>query len=743
MKLFVALLLVVDLACAKKAAPEPPLPDGEVRIAQAVLDRGEARVEVAKVQPLPQSISTGGRIAFDDLRVSHVFSPVTGRVTRVLAQLGQTVHKGSPLASIVSPEVGLAYSDLVKAHADVFSAERDFKRQQALAEAKAAPARDLEASEDGFRKAKAEEARARQRLKTLRAGKIDLVTQEYTLGSSIEGRVISRMINPGMEVQGQYSGGSPIELFTLGSIDSVWLYADVSESDLPALEPGAKISARVVAYPGRVFEGKVEWISASLDPALRTARIRCSLPNQDHALKPEMFANLTIERPAIQRLLVSRAAITRINDQAFVYVEAADKAKDGKLVFERRHLEIPLHDGVPQRSAGPKLENRLDGSARHPEAMQVISGLSAGERILIDLRQPVRAESEDATVSDQQLRQGKIALATAEERDFSEALTVGGRLTFDDLRVAHLFPPVNGRITRVLAAPGDRVRRGDPLALILSSDLGLALSDARKAQADRIQAQHEVERQREMYAVHASAQRDLEAAEGNFRKAKAEEERAQQKTRLFQREQAGSGDEYVLRSPIDGEVISRTANPGTEVQGAYSGSGGVVELFTVGSIDDLWLLGDVYESDLPYLKLGAEVTLQLPDDPSQPAHGGAIFTGRVDWISDTLDPIQRTAKVRCVLKNQRRLLRPEMYQVVNIAAPVRRALTIPRVALLRLGDETAVFVEGGTGKDGQVSFKRRAVLADEQLPGDVVPVLSGLKAGERVAAQGAIFLVGN
>ncbi len=103
----------------------------------------------------------------------------------------------------------------------------------------------------------------------------------------------------------------------------------------------------------------------------------------------------------------------------------------------------------------------------------------------------------------------------------------------------------------------------------------------------------------------------------------------------------------------------------------------------------------------------------------------------------------RTVKVRCVLRNDDRLLRPEMYGVATIAAPVRRAVTVPREALLRLGDETDVFVEGPVTPDGRVSFHRRAVVANEQHPGDEVPILAGLQPGERVAARGSIFLVGN
>ena len=740
-------VLLALTACQRKVKREEGPAADELWIAREAFQRGDTRVAEAKTQPLPQSISTGGRIAFDDLRISHVFSPVTGRVTRVLAQLGQRVHKGTPLAAIASPDVGSAFADQAKARADLTAAEHDFRRQKLLFAAQAGSSREYEISEDNYRKAKAEQERSLQRLRLLRTGSIDAVTQEYTLPSQIDGRLVARMVSPGMEVQGQFSGGTALEMFTVGSIDSVWLFADVAESDLPLVEKGAPVTVRVLAYPGKPFSGHVEWVSATLDPVLRTARIRCSLPNPDALLKPEMFATVVIERPAVSKLAVPHPAIVRISGQSFVYVLAGERP-DGRKVFKRRHVEIPVHDSAAQRRGRPRTEMSLALDGKGPDLVPIVAGLSEGEKVLVDESRPHAEESGESSLTGAQLRSGLVTTAVAGASTVEDSLTIGGRLTFDDQRVSHVFPPVNGRITRVLAAPGQRVKMNDPLAIIQSPDLGSAFADELKAKADLDAAGHELQRQREMYALHASAQKDLEASEDNFGKAKAEHARALQKTRLL-RQAAGDSltQEYVLRSPMDGEVISRMANPGAEVAGAYSGSGNVQELFTIGSIDDLWLLGDVYEADLPYVKLGAQVTLKLPQ------YEDRLFRGRVDWISDTLDPVLRTAKVRCVLQNQagqgagprarEAVLRPEMYEVVTISTPVRNSLTVPRDALLRLGDETYVFVAGTADKDGGISFRRRVVVANDQLPGDKVPILAGLDAGERVAAQGSIFLVGN
>src|SRR5262249_10954449 len=146
--------------------------------------------------------------------------------------------------------------------------------------------------------------------------------------------------------------------------------------------------------------------------------------------------------------------------------------------------------------------------------------------------------------------------------------------------------------------PGARVKKGAALAIIESPDVGNAFADLAKAQADLIAAEHDFRRQKELYEAHAGSQRDFEAAEDNYGKAKAEMERARRKAALFRK--AGGDDVtqgFTLRAPIDGEVISRSVNPGAEVQGQYSG-GTAVELFTIGELDSVWVLADVFEMDL-------------------------------------------------------------------------------------------------------------------------------------------------
>ncbi len=347
-----------------------------------------------------------------------------------------------------------------------------------------------------------------------------------------------------------------------------------------------------------------------------------------------------------------------------------------------------------------------------------------------------RAPAGEALLSRQQLDSLHITTAQVAEREVGGELVTSGRVAFDDLRVAHIFSPVTGRVTSIRAQLGQRVQKGAPLAGLQSPDLGSALADVNKAQADLIAAEHELKRQKELFEAHAGAQRDLEQAEDNERKARAELNRSRAKARLLS---SGSVDavtqEYVLRSPIAGEVIARNVNPGAEVQGQYSG-GASQELFTVGSLEEVWILADVFEADLPLVKQGAPLSLAVVAYPEKK------LEGRIDWVSGSLDPATRTARVRATLTNPGRELKPEMYATVSISVPRSRALAIPRDAIVRLGDQIVVFAVLGQTESGMTRFARRRVKVDENVTGDAVPVLQGLNAGDTIVVRGGLILSG-
>jgi cobalt-zinc-cadmium efflux system membrane fusion protein len=365
-------------------------------------------------------------------------------------------------------------------------------------------------------------------------------------------------------------------------------------------------------------------------------------------------------------------------------------------------------------------------------AVALLVLLAVGCRRHEERKEP-RPPPGEAWLSPQQMKDGQVEVVPVEERQVASELQAPGRIGFDDSRVAHVFSPVSGRVLRIEAVLGQRVRKGAPLVTLQSADVGGAAADVGKAEADLQAAEREFRRQRELVEAHAGAQKDLDAAQSARDRAAAELARARQRARLFGRGADRVSQEVTLRSPIDGEVVARSVSPGMEVSGQSAGSS--PELFTVGNIDTVWATADVFEIDLPRVRPGAPVSVSVV------AYPGKLFQGRVDWISPVLDPVSRSAKVRATLRNADRELLPEMYATLAISTQARKALTIPRSALLHLADERVVLVDLGQTENGLVRFQQRRVQVESD---DVDPVVvtSGLERGQVIVSSGTLLVSG-
>lgn len=329
-----------------------------------------------------------------------------------------------------------------------------------------------------------------------------------------------------------------------------------------------------------------------------------------------------------------------------------------------------------------------------------------------------------------EMRQNSISVEATSDQAIDDTLVTSGRVTFEDIKVGHVFSPVTGRVARIDVDLGARVKAGQTLAVIDSPDVSQASSDVAKADADLIAAEHGLQRERELLAKNATSQKDYEAAEDAYRHARAEKLRAAQKVSLLRTGSVDTVTEgYSLVSPLDGEVLARNLSVGTEIQGQYSG--GAQELFTVGELDEVWLLADIYESDVARVKAGAKCVVRAV------AYRNTTFEGKVDWIAGTLDSTTRTAKARCTFTNGDGSLKPDMYATATISVAPRKVLALSKTAILHLGSQTVVFLDRGSGPDAKHHFERVPVAVDEALDGRWLPVLHGLNPGDSVVTQGA------
>jgi len=315
------------------------------------------------------------------------------------------------------------------------------------------------------------------------------------------------------------------------------------------------------------------------------------------------------------------------------------------------------------------------------------------------------------------------------------AIETSGKAQFNEEQLVHVQAPATGRVIEVLARPGDPVEPGQPLFVLDSPDLGSAKSDYAKAVSDTERSEKAVALARELFEAKAVAQKELREAENDYQKAVTERERdaARLKTLGVTAEhlpeierRADASTRITIIAPRSGVIVERNVNVGQVV--AYGQSDTPVNLFVIADLSTMWVLADVYEPDVPRVRLGQPVTVTLPCCP------GDRYEGRVIYISDVVDRETRTVKVRAVVPNRGRALKAEMFVKVAIGTGSTRELAIPQSAVHREGGQ--VFVLVATGKD---AYERRPVKLGPELDGWAA-VLDGLTPADEIASSGSILL---
>ncbi|HXH85684.1 MAG TPA: efflux RND transporter periplasmic adaptor subunit [Nitrospira sp.] len=272
-----------------------------------------------------QDLSLAGKVAYGEDRYSKISSPLQGRVIEVRAHLGDRVKAGDVLLVVDSPEIAQAYSEYVKEDSDLQYATRAYGLAKDLYEDKAMPLKDLKQAENELVKARAEFRRAKEHLLSLRIPAEELtkpldkqkITSRFEMKSPLTGIVVERSVTPGQSVGGDVNQ----VLFTVADLDMLQVVADVYERDLALVKEGQFAKVKVEAYPDRDFPATVAAIGDVVDPASRTIKLRAWVNNQDHKLKPEMFARLLLQVGDATRILaVPKEAVLEVDGKQFVYL---------------------------------------------------------------------------------------------------------------------------------------------------------------------------------------------------------------------------------------------------------------------------------------------------------------------------------------------------------------------------------------------------------------------------------------
>ena len=309
---------------------------------------------------------TEGKIGIDEDRSTPVYSPYTGRVTRLLVRPGDAVVKGQPLYVIEAADTVQAQNDYVaamtglnKAQSALDLAQIQEKRAKDLSEGKAIPLKDyqqaqaaLVQAQNDARSAQTLLEAAQNKLHILGFGDDDITTlqqkgrlnPETTVFAPIGGTVVQRKAGPGQYV----STGASDPVYVIGDLSTVWLIAFVRESDADNVAVGQDLSFSVMALPGKVLNARVNYVAAAIDATSRRLLARATIDNTDKRLKPEMFANVTLyskgDHPAVG---VQKQALIYEGDQVRVWVARAEDK-----TIELRQIKPGLINGDLVEVAG-------------------------------------------------------------------------------------------------------------------------------------------------------------------------------------------------------------------------------------------------------------------------------------------------------------------------------------------------------------------------------------------------------
>ena len=330
-------------------------------------------------------------------------------------------------------------------------------------------------------------------------------------------------------------------------------------------------------------------------------------------------------------------------------------------------------------------------------------------------------------------QRGQILTTTVEQKPFSPTILTTGTVNFNGEKSTQVIAAISGPVSKLLVQPGDHVKAGQALAAVASPDFAATVAAYRKAESGFRNAQRIAVLDEKLYANDALPHAELDQAKSDLAAAEADRDAALEQLAALGVDAASidairqgrqvPGAQSAIRAPIPGVVVERLITPGQLLQA------GATPTFTISDLSSVWVMGHVFEGDAGSVFKGEPVMVTIDGVNDS-------FPGRIDYVGALVDPDSKALAVRILVPNNRDRLKQNMLVRVEIRGSRARAgIVIPVAAVLRDDDNLPfVFVDMGNDR-----FHRRRIALGGRT-GNVYEVSSGLKVGERVVTQGALFL---
>src|SRR5271156_1715665 len=322
-----------------------------------------------------------------------------------------------------------------------------------------------------------------------------------------------------------------------------------------------------------------------------------------------------------------------------------------------------------------------------------------------------------------------VQVLTIQTTMLPRTLRLTGAVAYNSFRTTPVITQVSGPVSRVVVVPGQKVQQGEPMLYVASPDYSQLRSNYLKTKDAYALAQKANARAQDLYQHHAIAEQNVEQAQSAEVQASGDLIAAQAALKVMGVSdpdalvKAPPSFEVPVKAPIGGLVVEQDVSVGQFIQP------GTTQCFMISDVSTVWVLVNIYQKDLPYVRVGDQVTIQTDAYPE-------TFHGRIAYVAASLDPSTRTLQARIETNNPGEKLKKDMYVVATVnAGTIRDALALPDAAVLR-DTENQPFVYAASSAN---QFGRRSVTLGESLDGKT-EITSGLKAGDQVVGNGSLFL---